>query len=279
MPSLRQLYFSTIKELKNPNDEIDIRVLLSHINNINSLSDLYLKFDEEIRDLELFENLKQSYLSGVPMAYLIKNASFCGLDLYVDNRVLIPRPETEEVVEYAAKKIKEIFGEIPVSIIDVCTGSGCLGIALSKRVNVNQITMSDISESVLEVCKINAQNFLGNITYSILQSDGLKSINNINKFDVLVANPPYILKGDKVDDSVLKNEPNLALFVDDKLSIYKSILKTISSTDNKIKLVVFEIGESIKTKLVTLITTLFPKATCEVIKDINGKDRIVGLIL
>lgn len=279
MPTLRQLYFSSIKRLQSESDEIDVRTLLCHINNIKPLSNFYLSMDEEMIDLDTFNSLFEKYLSGVPMGYLLKTTLFCGVEYYVDNRVLIPRQETEEVVEFIASKIKEIYGEKPVKIADICTGSGCLGIEVSRRVNVSKIYLSDISEHALEVAKINAKNLL-KIDYEILQSDALNSFGNlISDIDVIVANPPYIIDEKTVDESVMKNEPHLALFTSDKLDVYRSILTYLKAHVNKVKVIVFELGDEIKDLLSDLIKEIMPEAKVEFKKDINGKTRMVGIII
>ena len=280
MSSLRELYFKAKKELISPNQEIDIRDLLCHINKIGSLSDFYLHLDDEIQDISAYEKSLKSYLSGVPMAYLTNNASFCDLNLYVDQRVLIPRVETEEVVNYASKKMQEIYKNNPIVLADICSGSGCIGIALSSKNSVKKIVFTDISKDAIEVTKINAKKYLQNREYVTIVTNAIDIDEKLFKeIDVIVSNPPYILSKDLVDESVLKNEPHLALFTTKNLDVYDSIFFSVKNEPNKIKLMVLEIGEEIKDLLEEKIIQYFPSSKYEFLKDINGKYRMVGIIL
>lgn len=279
MPSIREVYFSSIKELKNQNQEIEVRILLSHFNNIKSMTDYYLSLDKDMQNYGEYKTLFKKYLNGEPIAYLINEAEFYGDNFYVDENVLIPRNDSEEVVEFALELIKKTFGEKSVTIADVCTGSGCLGIELAKHSNCKKVYLTDISEKALKVAKKNASNLL-KTKYEILEGDSLKPIERIlNEIDVLISNPPYILNKENVDDSVLKYEPHLALFTSKNLDVYRSILKTVSSSNKSIKIIVFELGDEIKGLLENLIKESLPKASYEFRKDMNGKNRMVGIIL
>ena len=280
MSTLREIYFDSLKRLEDKNREIEIRMLLAYVNQIESMSDLYLKMDEEIKDLKQFENLYKRYLSGEPIGYLTNQGYFCGDIFYVDKSVLIPRMETEELIQYVVKKTQEIYSEQPINLVDVCTGSGCIGIELAKQIKINHLFLSDISEPALKIAKRNVENLIPNQQVSILCGDSLDPLlNDLESTDVVVANPPYILSKKEIDDSVFKYEPHLALLTTEKIEVYSSILKTISETNNRVKLIAFELGDEIKDLLEKEIQKLLPHARYEFIKDINGKWRICGIIL
>ncbi len=280
MPTLREQYFNSIGKLKDKNREIDFRILLAHVNKIKNLQDLYLKFDDEIIDLDNYQELEKRYFDGEPIQYLTNEGYFCGDIFYVDPNVLIPRMETEEVVEYTIDKIDELFGKKSITVIDVCTGSGCIGIEISKKSNVEKLILSDINKNAIEVAKKNASMIIPNQKTIFAVGNAMEPIEEYFKdADVIVANPPYILSKKEVDDLVLKNEPHEALFTSGHLEVYSSILDGLKKCSKKPLLVVFELGDEIKDSLESLINKKIPHAKYEFKKDINGKIRIVGIIL
>ena len=182
--------------------------------------------------MQRFNELFERFLKGEPIQYLLKKAQFYGRDFYVDNRVLIPRMESEEVVLFAINKAKAIFGRYFKPIIaDVCAGSGCLGITLLKELNAKELYLSDISKDAIDVTKKNLE--IHNVDGYVFIGDSLEPLikNNI-KCDILISNPPYILKKDDVDKSVLDFEPHNALFTDESLHVYDRIISNLK----KIKL-------------------------------------------
>ena len=146
---------------------------------------------------------------GEPVQYIVGNVDFFGYKINVDKRVLIPRYETEELVENTIKYIKKYFS-LPVDILEVGTGSGCISITLKKELENVNITASDISSDALEVALSNAKE--NNADINFVNTDIYKGINK--KFDCIISNPPYISKDEKIMDIVYNNEPHLALFAD-----------------------------------------------------------------
>ena len=214
------------------------------------------------------------------MAYLINEASFCGDTFYVDKNVLIPRFETEEVVIFAAKLATGFYKNKKITIADVCTGSGCLGIEVAKHVECEKLYLSDISKEAIGVARRNVTAIIPDKKCELFVGDSLDPLSDkLKEIDVLVANPPYIIDKNSVDKSVLDNEPHLALFTDETLTVYRKILETLSSNKHNIHLIVFELGEEIYTKLNELIFEYLPNANVLFKKDINGKTRMVGIIL
>ena len=277
--TLFEVYKKSLTQLKNPDtEEINIRILLCEINGLKTMSDFYLRKDEEIRDLPRFNEYFERFLNSEPVQYILHKTQFLGLDFYVDNRVLIPRQESEEVVDFALKKIKEKFGNNSIDVADVCCGSGVMGLTIAKKINVNRLYLSDISKDAIDVAKKNATDLNVNAETFVANSlDGL--IKNNLKVDVLISNPPYILENEPVDESVLNNEPHLALFADKDFSVYKSIISNLKNINKNNLLVVFEIGLNTRKVVEKYINDYYPEAEYQFIKDMNGKERIVYIFL
>ncbi len=270
--TLYEAYLNGLKQLKNPDrEEINLRILLCENNGIKSMSEFYLRKEENIRDLDRFNQDLQRFLNGEPVQYIVKKAQFYGDDFEVNEHVLIPRNETEEVVDFAIKKIKAKFGDKFIEVADVCTGSGCIGCELFLHANIKNVLFSDISREALDVAKRNATK-LG-VQGKFVCSDALDYLEK--HVDVVISNPPYILNREEVDESVLKYEPHVALFVDDNLSIYKKIVE--KSSKLCVPLIIFEIGYDLKEKLTNLFNEIAPNYKISFYKDINNKDRICSL--
>ena len=277
--TLYEVYKNSLTKLKNPDtDEISVRILLCHNNGIKSMSGFYIHKNENIKDLPLFLNQFERFLNGEPIQYILGETEFLGYDFYVDKRVLIPRQETEEVVTQAYLRALQEFGDSVINVADVCCGSGVMGITLAKKLKVRYLFMSDISEDAIQVAKKNAERndvvanfYVGNACDELVKAGA--------KVDLLVANPPYILNREEVDKSVLENEPHLALFADEDLSVYQDIFKALPKIKNNKMLCVFEIGYDLKEKLTKLLEKTVKNATFGFVKDINGKERILILEL
>ena len=277
--TLFEVYKDSIKKLENPDiDEINIRILLCENNSLESMSDFYLHKDEDIRDLQRFNEQFKRFLDGEPIQYILGKTTFLGLDFVVDKRVLIPRQESEEVVDFAINKIKSVFGSKKLNIIDVCCGSGIMGISLAKNLNTKHLYLSDISEDAIEVTKLNSKN--NKIDAITFVGDALEPLVDAKiKCDVLISNPPYILKEEKVEESVLKYEPHQALFVDDDFSIYKRIISNLHKIKNEKLVAIFEIGEHTRKVIEPFLLKEHPSYKFEFIKDMNKKERILYILV
>lgn len=209
--------------------------------------------------------------AGEPVQYIVGNVDFYGYNLKVDKSVLIPRRETEELVEEVIKRVKMFNNP---TIIDVATGSGDIAISLSKELNTH-IYASDISSDALNVANINALNNEANITF--LQGDMLKPyINNNIKVDVLVSNPPYIRYDEEIEDIVKNNEPSIALYADNNgLEFYEKILKDCKQVLNNKYLLAFEIGCDQANDIAYLVNKYLGDVKVEVKKDLSNKDRML----
>lgn len=212
--------------------------------------------------------------NGEPVQYVTGLASFCGLDFKVDGNVLIPRQETEMLVEavITTQKAKRI------RILDIGTGSGCIAVSIKKNLPEAKVFAIDISENALEIAKQNAKNNSAEVFFAkhdILSEDKLPFE---EEFDIIVSNPPYVCNSEKtlIHKNVTDFEPSLALYVDDSdpLLFYRNILKFVARHQPKHNTTVFfEINENYGAEMLELCRSFGYNA--EIIKDLNGKDRIV----
>ena len=208
-----------------------------------------------------------------PIQYLIGYVNFHGYKINVDDRVLIPRQETEILVDKTIKYCNKLFKN-KIRILDLCTGSGAIGIALSKKLD-SYVTCSDISSDALKVAKNNAKENNANI--NIINSNLFDKINE--KFDVIISNPPYIRLNEKIEDSVRLYEPNIALYAPDNgLFFYEQILKNIKSHLNNKFFIAFEIGYKQANDIKNMVNKYLTDVKIIVDKDLSGKDRFMFII-
>ena len=248
------------------------KMILADLLNINSL-ELLTCLDKEVP-----EDLVNTYKEKIskleekkPVQYVIGNVNFYGNRFIVNKNVLIPRFETEELVENTLNYIEDYFpGNI--NIIDLGTGSGCIGITLKKRVPNSQVTLLDFSEKALEVAKENAKNLEAEVI--VLKNDMLDNIND--KFNIIISNPPYIKTDEEIEDIVKDNEPHMALYGGiDGLDYYKKILESAKTCVKDDYLIAFEIGDTLRNDVIRLAETHFPEATIIAKKDMQGRDRMI----
>ena len=209
--------------------------------------------------------------NGEPVQYIIGNVDFYGYDLDVNKEVLIPRRETEELVEEVIKRSQAFLNP---TIIDVGTGSGAIAISLSKELN-KHIYASDISKKALVVAKDNAIKNNADVTF--LEGDMLiPYIEKDIKVDVIVSNPPYIKEDEIIEDIVKNNEPHLALYAKNNgLEFYDSILKNAKSILNDKFLIAFEIGQTQAEDIKLLVKRYLGDVMVEIKKDLSLKDRML----
>ncbi|HFI2472081.1 peptide chain release factor N(5)-glutamine methyltransferase [Streptococcus sp. SS-4456] len=214
----------------------------------------------------IFQQLSQHR----PAQYIIGKADFHDLEFAVDERVLIPRPETEELVDLI---LQENSGA-GLRILDIGTGSGAIAISLAKARPDWEVVAVDISEDALEVAQENSRN--NQVSVQFIQSDVLQAVTG--QFDIIVSNPPYISPDDKdeVGANVLASEPHLALFAEeDGLAIYRQIAEQAGTFLKENGKLYFEIGYKQGQALTDLLALHFPKKRIRVLKDQFGQDRKV----
>lgn len=279
---MRLLDYIKIKEKEAINNNLEDSTIKFLISNkyYESNQDFYNDYFEEINQEKIneFDNYLNNYLvDKLPPQYILGYTYFYGYKILVNSDVLIPRKETEEVVETALNLIENNY-----KILDLCTGSGAIAIALKKELDKKKmtncyITASDISKKALEVSQKNV--IINNVNIDLIESDLFDNINDT--FDIIISNPPYIPVNSKdVEDIVLNNEPSLALFSEDNgLYHYKKIIKEASNYLKNKKFLVFEIGHDQLERLTIYTKTIYPNAIINGYKDLEGKDRILVIKL
>lgn len=218
----------------------------------------------------------------VPIQYLLGKTSFYGLDFSVNEHVLIPRPETEELVDWMLSDHRKTQQSNNLKILDIGTGSGCIAISLAKNLPNATIFAIDVSEKALATAKENAANNAVSVNFihqNILDVVTLSAVEGINEqFDVIVSNPPYVrnLEKEEIKKNVLDNEPHLALFVedDDALIFYKKIAELAQENLTENGLLYFEINQYLGAAMIDLLEQMHFK-NIELRKDIYGNDRMI----
>ena len=208
---------------------------------------------------------------GIPVQYIVGNVDFYGNIFKVNKNVLIPRFETEELIEKTISYINKYFDKT-IDIVDIGTGSGCIAITLKKLIDCNMDAV-DISSLALEVAKENAKSL--NVEVNFIEGNLLEPLQK--KYDVIISNPPYIKEDDEeVMEIVKNNEPHIALYApNDGLYFYEEILKNASNYLNDKSIIAFEIGYKQGSKIEEIARTYFPNATIKIEKDMQNKDRFV----
>ena len=237
-----------------------------------SFTDFVFALQQEVteEEKEFVEEIYKKLAAHIPAQYIIGHAEFFGMQLKVDERVLIPRPETEELVDL-------ILTENPeknLKVLDIGTGSGAIALALAKNRPDWSVTAADISQDALDLSLENAN--AQNLNLSFIKSDCFSEISA--KYDIIVSNPPYISRADEeeVGLNVLHSEPHLALFADeDGLAIYRRIAESSKDYLNDGGKIYLEIGYKQGQRVPALFTENFPEKRVRTLKDQFGQDRMV----
>ena len=238
---------------------------------------LYMEIDREMKKEveDLFVSGMERILKGEPMNYVLGYSYFYGYRFLVNDGVLIPRPETEELVGLILSEYDRRYAGRRIRLCDVGTGSGAIAIALKKEEDRLDVCASDISKQALAVAEKNAENNGCDIRFlegSMLEPYIEKGI----RVDILVSNPPYIKTVETIEDSVYDYEPHVALFGGrDGLFFYRQILEKADQVLEPHGLIFFEMGYDLKDSLSELAKFCLPNSTISVYKDINGKDRMM----
>ena len=265
-------YIKQLKDIANEREiiswaYISIDFLLGY-----NRSECIINSDKEIGIdiIDRFRQIIEDLKANIPIQYILGETEFYGLKFKVNEHTLIPRPETEELVLWI---LEHEFN----SALDIGTGSGCIPIAIKKNKNV-EISAIDVSEPALLVAKENAKT--NEVKINFFKQDILKT-DNLERVDVIISNPPYILKKEKdlILSNVLDNEPHLALFVtnENPLLFYKKIAELSYACLSKNGLLFFEINESFGIEIIELLKCI-GFVDIELKKDINEKDRMLKAI-
>jgi release factor glutamine methyltransferase len=251
--------------------------------------DIVLKSDFLIdkKSLNLMQIATKQLEQEIPIQYIIGKTEFFGLPFNINKEVLIPRPETEELVEQVLKEVSltkicktttdETTNEKQLKILDIGTGSGCIAISLKKQLPSSKTSAMDVSDEALRIAKKNA--VLNKVDINFIHQDILKT-NNLDKlYDVIVSNPPYVreLEKKEMKNNVLNNEPHLALFVDNKnpLLFYNKIAELAKNFLTKNGQLHFEINQYLGKETIKLLAEKGFK-NIQLKKDIFGNDRIIS---
>ena len=237
-----------------------------------SFTDFVFALQQEVTEEEkqFVEEIFKKLAAHIPAQYIIGHAEFFGMQLKVDERVLIPRPETEELVELIlAENLKD-----NLKVLDIGTGSGAIALVLAKNRPDWSVTAADISQDALELATENAN--VQNLNLSFIKSDCFSKISS--KYDIIVSNPPYISREDQeeVGLNVLHSEPHLALFADEEgLSIYRRIAEDSKDYLNDGGKIYLEIGYKQGQNVPALFMENLPEKRVRTLKDQFGQDRMV----
>ena len=276
---IKEVLKTAIEKLKNKNIEdasMKVKMILS--DTLNKEKEYLLVHDQDELDediLKVFDERLNKLISGKPIQYILNKQDFMGLHFYVDENVLIPQPDTENLVEEVIK-ISEILkmGKEQLKVLDMCTGSGAIAVSLSKYIDKALIYASDISINALDVAKKNAKSNSLDITF--IHSDLFNDIEISNQFDIIVSNPPYIeTEVIKSLSKEVREEPIIALDGGkDGLDFYREIIKCAKEYLIKDGYLVLEIGYDQKDSVIKLLQdndykNIYSK------KDLSGNDRVV----
>lgn len=253
-----------------------VKMMISRVTGIDTL-DLLNNLHYEFSDKEEkeYKGLIEAVKNNKPVQYVLGSVNFYGLELKVNENVLIPRFETEELVENTIKLINNKFKNKNLNILDLCTGSGAIGLRLKKEYPNDDITLSDISGKALMVAEENSETL--DLPVKIINSDLFDKIDD--KYDVIISNPPYIKDDEEIEDVVRDNEPHIALYAGpDGLDFYRRILKEIKNYLKEEFIVAFEIGETQKKEVSKLAYEYLDNIEIYSKQDMSGKDRMIFIV-
>lgn len=280
MATYRQAIEKANKLMRRKNLEASAtKLLMLHFSGLEP-TELYLSYEKEMPEDKyraFFIALDKHLNDNIPVQQIIGYVYFYGYKFIVDDRALIPRFETEELVANVLMLYDEYFEKQTIDLVDIGTGSGCLAIALKKEEPKNfNVTATDISTDAVELAKENAANLGVSVTF--LTGDMLEPVIN-KKFDVLVSNPPYIPTNEVVDDIIYNNEPHIALFGgEDGLKFYRTILSQAKTILKEKSIIAFEHGYDKAEQLREIARSHFPSSKIYTLKDMQGLDRMTFVI-
>ena len=273
---MRSIYRENLSLTNNESDYI-YKIILKELCEIDPIKiALEPNFNLSTKSVNTLIQKMKIIMDDYPIDYIINKKNFYGNDFYVDENVLIPRPETEELVDWLIDDHHDI--DHKKSVIDLCTGSGCIGISIDIRNIYLDVTICDISTQALKVCEINKKNL--NSSVQIIELD-LNLVSKVNKkYDIIISNPPYIppSESNRLDKNV-KYEPDIALFTpkNNPLHFYEKILDFALTNLSKNGKIYLEINPNF-TKEFNQLLTNYSINHVNFRDDFRGKKRLVKLI-
>ena len=265
-----------------PNAEYDAFALFEYVTGYDK-SQYIMRANEEMPDdkQRQFEELIAKRAKRIPLQHLTGNQNFFGYDFIVSSDVLVPRQDTEVLVS----EVLSISSDYtyPIRILDLCTGSGCIGVTLYLELNKAygkcDITATDISDKALDIARKNAEKLIGNSNdFHIIKSDLFDALDSSNKYDIIVSNPPYIPTSDieRLDTEVREHDPRMALDGgDDGLDFYKRIVDSATHFLEDGGQLVMEMGYN-QGDDISAVMTDNGYSDIRIIKDLAGLDRVIG---
>ena len=233
-----------------------------------------LTFSED--EIKIWNAILEQLKNEIPVQYLLGKTSFYGLDFEVNTNVLIPRPETEELVDWIIKSNQVDQNSKGLKILDIGTGSGCIAISLANYIPNAKVFAIDVSESALDTAKKNAESNKVEVTFT--NKNILETVDLEQQYDIIVSNPPYVrnLEKEEIKKNVLNNEPHLALFVEDNdaLIFYRKIAELAQKNLSEKGQFFFEINQYLGQEMINLLEEMNFK-NVELRKDIYGNDRMI----
>lgn len=262
-------------------EETAARLLLQHVLQTN-YSGLMMQMQEQVSEesIATFEKMLQMHANGTPIQYITGVEEFYGRTFQVDESVLIPRPETEELIVGAIARIEKLFGEgDSIKLADIGTGSGAIAVTMKLECPQLAVTATDISAQALATASKNAEQLEASVDFRL--GDLTEPI-AYEKWDVVLSNPPYIAfqEAEEMSLVVLEHEPHTALFAEeDGLILYRKLAEQLPALMNSRALIGVEIGYTQGKAVADFFQQHFSHAKVEIVQDINGKDRMVFCVI
>lgn len=280
MANVGQIYNDALKIAKEFDiSGADIRRLIAHDEGYHEQIDVIFNRDKEMKSENLFYAQLEELKTGKPVEYVMHEASFLQNKLYVDERVLIPRGETEELVANITERIRDYYDPRNYLVVaDIGTGSGAISIALKQYFPNWMVIATDISSPALEVAKMNFSSH--NLPIETLEGDALEPfIEGNRKLDIIVANPPYILNKEDAQASVRDYEPASALWLDKNNSVYEKIFANAYKVKKHALFIALEISPDLEGWLTELMKKYLHDYTYEFVNDLNEMKRFLFVFL
>lgn len=276
MPKIYEAYLNAMNQGKEHGvSSQDIRVLIAHKMGYAEPIDTLFHKDDEFTKIQEFERDFAKLIQGMPVEYVINEATFLHTKLYVDQRVLIPRMETQELIANLSEKIMDYYDPRNYLVVaDIGTGSGAILCALRSLFPNWLLVGSDVSKDALEVARKNIKDY--NVNATLLEGKSLQPyIDAKMNLDIIISNPPYILNKEEVQDSVKDYEPEGALYLTPENNVYEDIFKNYKKVKKGSLLMAFEIGYDLEDMLTKMMKEYLEDYEYEFIKDLNGLTRFL----
>lgn len=276
MPKIYEAYLSAMNQGKEHGvSSQDIRVLIAHEMGYAEPIDTLFHKDDEFTKIQEFERDFAKLIQGMPVEYVISEATFLHTKLYVDQRVLIPRMETQELIANLSERIVDYYDPRNYLVVaDIGTGSGAILCALRSLFPNWLLVGSDVSKDALEVARKNIKDY--NVNATLLEGKSLQPyIDAKMNLDIIISNPPYILNKEEVQDSVKDYEPEGALYLTPENNVYEDIFKNYKKVKKGSLLMAFEIGYDLEDMLTKMMKEYLEDYEYEFIKDLNGLTRFL----